>query len=200
MRYSKILVLLLVGLFYGCASNPMLVAQNQAIEPPAANESQVVFLRSSFLGAAINASLYEVTEDATKYIGIISNGVKIAYKTAPGKRRFMVVSEAADFMEAELLPGKTYYSVVTPRMGTWKARFSLWPVRGDGTSKFNTTNNEFKSLMSNTKLMQESPKSNQWFENNKNSVEAKKVKYLPVWDQKSPEDVAQRTLNPQDGV
>lgn len=40
----------------------------------------------------------------------------------------MVVSEAADFMDAELETGKTYYALVTPRLGVWKARFSLRPM------------------------------------------------------------------------
>ncbi len=40
----------------------------------------------------------------------------------------MVVSEAADFAKADVEAGKTYYVLVTPRMGWWKARFSLRPL------------------------------------------------------------------------
>ena len=34
---------------------------------------------------------------------------------------FSVVGEAADFLEADLAAGKTYYIQVAPRMGAWKA-------------------------------------------------------------------------------
>ncbi|PZN84509.1 MAG: hypothetical protein DM484_02725 [Candidatus Methylumidiphilus alinenensis] len=42
----------------------------------------------------------------------------------------MVVGENADFMEAELFANRTYYVNVAPRMGCWKARFSLNPLSG----------------------------------------------------------------------
>ena len=102
----------------GCATSPkMAVAPNQTVTKPSAQESQIIFMRSSFVGSAIDASLFDVTNGNMEFIGIISNATKIAHVTKPGKHTFMVVSEAADFMEADVLPGKNYYSIVTPRMG-----------------------------------------------------------------------------------
>src|SRR5687767_10367610 len=92
-------------------------------------EAMVLFMRSSFLGSAISASVYDVSGPETKFIGIIQNGTKMAYPVAPGTYTFMVVSEAADFMQATVLAGRTYYALVTPRIGMWKARFSFRPVR-----------------------------------------------------------------------
>ena len=112
----------------------------------------------------------------------------------------MVVSEAADFMEADFLPGRTYYSIVTPRMGAWKARFSLWPIRNDGSSEYNTESAEFTKWLNSTKLVHNSEESEAWYTNNKGSVKSKQLDYWPVWQQKTPEDLAKRTLNPQDGM
>lgn len=75
---------------------------------------QVVFMRDAFVGQGINGSLYDLTEGEPEFIGIIASGTKVTQLTTLGKRVYMVVSEAADFMEADLVGGKTYFSVVPP--------------------------------------------------------------------------------------
>lgn len=200
MKYICILSILSTLIFAGCASNPMQVSSSQSVQKAMPDESQIVFMRSTFVGSAINASLYDVTDEETKFLGIISNGTKVAYTTTPGNHTFMVVSEAADFMEADFLPGRTYYSIVTPRMGAWKARFSLWPIRNDGSSEYNTESAEFTKWLNSTKLVHNSEESEAWYTNNKDSVKSKQLDYWPVWQQKTPEDLAKRTLNPQDGM
>ncbi len=162
--------------------------------------TEVVFLRSSMVGKFIKSTIYEVTDGETKFIGIMANKSRITYKTTPGKHTFMVVSEAADFMEADLAAGKKHYSVITPRMGAWKARFSLWPIRNDGTSKYHTESKDFKKWMKKTKDHFPGDKDFKWYKKHQASVEEKKEKYWPVWLEKTPEDLAERTLNPSDGV
>lgn len=200
MKFLRITTVLLSILFVGCASNPMQVSQSQNLQPPGPAESQVIFMRSSFVGSAINASLYDVTGKEPVFIGIIANGTKVAYDSKPGKRVFMVVSEAADFMEADLAPGKTYYSIVTPRMGAWKARFSVWPIKADANAEHSTQSDDFDSWRKGTKLVQNSPKSTAWYQKNKANIVAKQQKYWPVWQEKTEEDLAKRTLNPEDGI
>ncbi len=164
------------------------------------NETEVVFLRSSTVGSMIKSSIYEVTEGEIKFIGILKNKKKITYKTTPGKHTFMVVSEAADFMEAELDGGKTYYSIITPRMGAWKARFSMWPIRNDGTTDYYIGSKDFDKWMKKAKLHEPDEKDREWYEKHQDSVKKKMDKYWPVWLEKTPEELAQRTLNPNDGV
>lgn len=198
MKLYRLIILSLALLVVGCASNPMLVATNQTVSIVEQDKSQVVFMRSSFVGGAINSSIYDVTSGVPEFIGIVANDTKIAYKTTPGKHIFMVVSEAADFMEANIKAGKTYYSLVTPRMGFWKARFSLWPIKNDANAEYNLDSKDFKSWYMNTKLVENSDKSNLWFSKNKNSVASKYAEYWPVWLQKSVADKAKRTLMPED--
>lgn len=199
MKFLRITTVLLSILFVGCASNPMQVSQSQNLEPPGPAESQVIFMRSSFVGSAINASLYDITGNQPEFIGIIANGTKVAYDTKPGKRVFMVVAESADFMEADLAPGKSYYSIVTPRMGVWKARFSAWPIKADANAEYSLQSDDFDKWLKETKLVQNTPKSTAWYQKNKAKIVAKQKKYWPVWQEKSEEDLAKRTLNPEDG-
>ena len=163
-------------------------------------ESTIVFMRSSFVGAAIKTSIYEITDDKTIFIGIMKNKTKINYKTTAGKHTFMVVSEAAYFMKAEVMVGKTYYSMLTPRTGAWKARFSMIPIRNDGTTEFNTDSEKFEKWKKKTKVVVMNEKSEAWYEKHKYSVEEKRSKYWEKWMQKSAEDKLERTLKVSDGT
>lgn len=194
-------VLVAAGLaLAGCASVPMKIVDPLSVQAVVKDESRVVFMRSSFVGSAISASVYDVTQGEPKFIGIIENGTKIAYDIKPGPHVFMVVSESADFLKAELSPGKTYYAMVTPRMGVWKARFSMRPVRADGTTEFNTQSSEFSSWVSGTRYVEASPESTRWFESNLNSIKAKQAEYWPEWNQKTADEQMQMTLKTSDGT
>jgi len=196
----RILLLLTVLFSAGCAKNTMTVMEQQEVQRPPAGEAQLIFLRPSSLGAAISASLFEVTDDNIEFIGIIVPDVRVLYRTKPGKHVFMVVSEAADFMEADLAGGKTYYSIVTPRMGLWKARFSLWPVKSDAGAQYHTAMPEFEKYSSSGELVGMSPAARAWYEENRDSIKDKYHEYWPVWQQKTPEAIAERSLQPEDGM
>ena len=200
MRVFYIFTLLGTLLLAGCVSNPMAPVADQTLPPAAADSAQVVFMRDAYTGKAIVSSLYDVTDGKTRFIGVMANGTKIAYPTTPGKHTFMVVSEAADFMEADLVAGKTYYALVTPRMGLWKARFSLWPISNDPEAAHSLKSKNFKGWVEDTDLVTNSPKSLAWYERVKASVEKKRASYWPVWQEKSAEAVAERTLKPTDGL
>ena len=192
---------LAIGLLLaGCASNPMAPVADQAVQAPSPDMAQVVFMRDAYTGKAIVSSLYDVTDGQTRFIGVMANGTKIAHPTTPGKHTFMVVSEAADFMEADLVAGKTYYALVTPRMGLWKARFSLWPISNEPDAAHSLKSNNFKDWVEDTDLVTNSPKSLAWYQRVKASVEKKRAEYWPVWQEKSAEAIAERTLKPTDGL
>lgn len=199
----KIRILLLVTVAFlagGCASSRMIDAPEQQVVAPSADKAQVIFFRSSFVGSAIQASLFDATDGGAEFIGILSNGKKLAHEVDPGKHVFMVVSEAADFLEAELVGGKTYYAIVTPRMGAWRARFSLHPVRNGGPGELQIDSQEFRDWMNETVFTQNTPESYAWAEESAASVAERQREYWVVWQQKSPSDLAERTLNPDDGI
>ncbi len=108
--------------------------------------------------------------------GIVSAKKKVVYKTEPGERLFMVVGESADFMKADLEAGKIYYSLVKPRMGVWKARFSLAPVpKAADQEKLNDWKNTCQ-------YYENTDASYQWAEKNAKSIASKKEKYLKKWN------------------
>jgi hypothetical protein len=200
MKAKLLLLLAAILLATGCASSRMVDSAQQELIAPSADKAQVVFLRSSFLGSAIQSVIYDATDDGAEFIGILSNGKKLAHTVEPGKYVFMVVSEAADFMAAEVVGGKTYYAIVTPRMGAWKARFSMYPVRNGGPGEFQYGSDSFQSWLTSTALSENTPDSHAWARENHSSVLQKQADYSVVWQQKSPSELAERTLNPDDGV
>ncbi len=157
-------------------------------------------MRSSIHGMVDNASIYDITGDKLEFIGIISNGTKIPYTTSPGKHTFMVVSEAADFMESDLASGKTYYSMVTARSGFMMWRFSFRPIKKDTKYHYNTSSDDFKSWLESTKVAVKSEKAIEWFNDNRDDIAQKKAKYLADWHTKSQQEIAERSLAPQDGL
>lgn len=198
MKIRYALALSVAILLQGCASSAM-IPQPQAPELAQGN-ARVVFMRSSFVGSAISASLYEVKDNETVLVGIIDNASKLAFDVVPGHHTFMVVSEAADFMEADLSADKTYYSLITPRMGAWKARFSLWPIRTDGSGDFNTSSSDFSKWQSGTTWVSKTPAADNWYRDNAADIKAKQAKYLVEWKDKAPSELQRRTLRPQDGM
>jgi len=112
----------------------------------------------------------------------------------------MVVSEAADFLEADLLPGKTYYAMVTPRMGAWKARFSLYPIRSGNDGEFSMQSGKFDKWVSSTDLSVNTEESTRWAKENSASIAKKRASYEAVWSTKSEAEIRERTLLPEDGI
>jgi hypothetical protein len=201
MMKTKLLALLAATLFAtGCASNKMLDAPEQEVIAPPTDKAQVIFLRSSFVGSAIQSVIYDATDGGTEFIGILSNGKMLSYTVDPGKHMFMVVSEAADFMEANLVGGKTYYAIVTPRMGAWRARFSMSPVRNGGAGEFQYDSSDFRDWIADAEFSQNTSESHAWAKENHASVQEKQAEYWEVWQQKSAADLAERTMNPDDGI
>jgi hypothetical protein len=200
MNYLKFLLLSTLLIISGCSSNLMQPANNQAINKVSPNEANITFMRSSILGSAIQASVYDATNNELVFIGIISNSTKLNYLTTPGKHRFMVVSEAADFMEADVVGGKNYYAIVTPRIGFWKARFSMYPIRNSSSGAYTINSNDFQSWMKDTILVTKTASADEWFTKNLPDIKEKESENMVVWKEKSATAIAERTLNPNDGI
>ena len=191
LQVAGLLIALLLG---GCAGSRGGMVKATDVSPVGSGQARVIFMRLSSVGFAIGASVYDVTGEDSKIIGIINNGSKVAYDLPPGQHTFMVVSEAADFMEATVLPGKTYYALVTPRIGAWKARFSFKPLR---QADFAT--DEFARWDTGTSWVELGDKTRLWAERNAANIEEKRAKYWPEWSSKDLHQRESQTLNPDDG-
>lgn len=199
MRWA-VAILMLAGLA-GCQSSKMVKSEALDHAPvPAPGKAMVVFFRASSYGGAVQASVYDTGEASDQFIGIVSKKTKIAWQADPGDHLFMVIAENADFMIAHLEAGKTYYALVSPRMGVWKARFSLLPIHADDAAKYNLHSTDFNDWMQSTAWVRNTPESEAWFKKNEASVREKKLSYLRKWNAADPQQREELTLKAGDGV
>jgi hypothetical protein len=189
---ASTLVAALALLVSGCAGtvkNMRELPDGSAAIVPDANKAVIVFMRPSGLGFGIQSSVFEIVNDRATLVGIVAAKTKLAYRVDPGKRLFMAVGESADFMTAEILPNRTYHVLVTPRMGLWKARFSLDPQH---VQELNTP--EFKTSLSGCRWVEKTSASDNWALGNMGSIESKRAEYYPKWLQ-TPEAERQHLLS-----
>jgi hypothetical protein len=155
-------------------------------------DSKIVFMRPHAYGGAIQASVFDVTgRGDAKFIGIINMHTQISYPVRPGRYTFMVVGESADFMEAEIDSGKSYYALVIARPGAWKARFSFVPVRQN--------EKRVEQWESGLRPVVNTPRSTAWASQNAPSIENKRSRYYAEWSSKPESQRAGQTLNAEDG-
>jgi len=141
---------------------------------------------------AVQSSVFEIRNSEPSIVGIVAAKTKVAYEVEPGEHLFMVVGESADFMSATLEADKTYYAMVTPRMGWWKARFSLKPVHAGELGS-----DQFKTWLDECQLVVPSKETAAWAKENSDSVQQKYDKYYEAWLEK---EAAERPkLSPEDG-
>ena len=151
-----------------------------AVKAPAPGKAMVVFMRSSFLGQAIGSSVFEIRNDNPELVGLVANKTMVAHEVDAGRRLFMTVSESADYMSADLAPGRTYYAFVTPRMGAFRARFSLAPVKKGGE-----LSKDAESCIKECRLVAKTPESESWARENMANVLSKHAENYPRWNQKA---------------
>lgn len=179
----------------GCAGtvkNMQAVPPDRVVSAPVQGKSLVVFMRPSGMAYAIQSSVFDVTGTTPSLVGILAAKKKVAYQLEPGQHTFMVVGESGDFMSAELEANKTYYALVTPRMGVWKARFSLKPVTADELKSA-----EFTKWLADCEWVEKAPESDAWASDNMADIQSKQKEYYTDWMKKEASE--RPKLLPKDG-
>lgn len=175
-RLSPLFGLLLLGACAGTSDYMKNIEPADANYAPKPDKALIVFMRPSSLGFAVQSSVFDVTDGDPQFIGIVSAKKKIAHQSPTGERRFMVIGESADFMGATLDPGKVYYALVTPRMGFWKARFSLRPLHA-----VDVNSTDFPEWFNDTTWVENLPGAKTWAVQNMGSIREKMMDDLPEW-------------------
>lgn len=186
-----------VCLLWACSPKFMVEATDQTIQAPPTSHAQVVFMLAS--KAASNAALYEVRANKLEFIGTLTANSKLVHITDPGQKTFMVFSEAADFMKAELAADKTYFSLATPRYGAWASRFSLWPMPRDPKAEYSSQSPRFKYWLKETKLIENHDNSKELAFNMAKKGYKRYNRDYTLWMQKNEADKFKRTLHIGDG-
>jgi hypothetical protein len=165
--------------------------------PP--DKAQVVFMRTSFVGGAIAADLFEVVNGQLKFIGVLGMGKKIVYETTPGQKVFMAYGTAADYMLGNVSAGRTYYAIVRPNWGS--GGMIPTPVRADGSGEYNMQMPEFKKWISDTQRIEANRAEGEaWFGKERDRYQKIHDQYWTQFQQKTASQKEERTLRPQDGL
>lgn len=200
MRRLLALLLLCTSLTVQAAKAPLVEPAADQAPRPAEGKALVVFMRPSFYGGLIASTVYDTTDTDTTFIGSVGYKQKMAYQADPGFHRFMVIAENADFVDATLEAGKTYYVLVRARPGAWKARFSLIPLPADPAAEFSIAKPDFAEWQAATSYVQTTAAGTAWYEAHRAEIEAKKADYLEKWNRMLPADKAELTIRAEDGV
>lgn len=167
---------------------------------PSAELAVVEIMRPSNYGGAIRAAVFDATDSEPKLLGILTPKMKIVAVVPPGKRLFMIIGENADFMEADLTAGKTYHAIAIARMGAWKARFSLIPLkRTPEEVEFTLNGPKMKEWSRVCKYVTMTPVATQWYTEHRPSVLEKLKSYSAKWAEVSDATKKGKTLQPEDG-
>ena len=173
----------LVGalLLAGCVTPEpnMKLSEAVPVTTPQPDKALVYFIRPKQLGFPTHAAVY----DGDDFVGFVPFNTRLAYQADPGEHLFYVVSEAADFMTADLVAGRTYYAQVVPRMGAWRARFSLWAISADDLK-----NPKVRGWIDNAIPVKNNPEAYTWAENNAPSVQQKREAYYAKWITKAADE------------
>ena len=160
------------------------------------DEALLVFLGPE-APASLSLTLYDISEPAIQFIGIVQSGRKVAYAVKPGKHIFMLLATSTDFLEANVEAGKSYYAVTTMQPSArafGMAVYSLMPVR-----RAELSSSEFLRLVGGYAYVVRTARADAWYASNSASVYARRDKFLPQWSARSPKDRAARTLQVTDG-
>ena len=192
---TLVLTVTLALLISGCEGTIRHMREVPAGTPVAApdpGKAVIVFMRPSGLGLAVQSSVFEMKGDTPALVGIVAAKTKVAHQVSPGRHLFMVIGENADFMTAEVLPGRTYYALVEPRMGFLKARFGLDPVRHKdvGTA-------DFLASINDCRWVEKTSDAESWAASSMASIQSKRADYYPDWIAQPEAD--RPHLLPQDG-
>jgi hypothetical protein len=190
----------LFALTFGCStpgSNISALMKNlgpNAHTPvPLYGQAVVVFIRANEDNSMTQSTVYEIASDGDHFVGVVSGSTKVAYMTQAGHRLFMVVGESADFMQAQLAEGKTYYVLVDPRAGMFKSRFSLLPVH-----KAQIGSPEFQKWES-VDLLVWGPDVADWVRDNVDSIVEKRNHFFPDFQKLSDSERRNAGLLFEDG-
>ncbi len=199
---QRLLAVVLVCVISACANEATLMRPSTQPPPQArAGEANITFMRSSstLAGGNVAAAIYDVTDGTPQFIGLLPNDRKLAIATKIGKRRFMVYSaEASDFMEADLMDGKAYYTMVTPRSGAMSFRFSFRPIRNTSVGEFSFAHPKFMRWINDTVRVENTDGAITWATQKNGDVISQMKTYWPQWQNKPASERAEQTINASD--
>lgn len=200
-KYTKFLTILLLLVLGGCsATGKYTVPASNTNFVTKQDKAAIIFMRASNYGGAITSPLVSLDKDGnSEMVAILGPGEKMVHYVEPGEHTFMIVGENGDFLKANVDAGKAYYAIIRPRMGIWKARFSLTPFKAlPESEEFSINSENLKEWSSSCKYTEASPAAFAWHKTKQNELKAIYNEYMPKWQAKSGNQRAAATLTAKD--
>ena len=171
MKSSRMVLValsMLLALVPAHAGKMLKSKQPLVVEP---GKAVVVFMRpGKFVGAAVALPVFDVTGEDETFVGLVESGSKVAYAVEPGEHLFMTTVFGGDagvrFYKATVEAGRVYYFRARIIQGVW----GLQPVRAEMLD-----GEEFRDWDRATDWTVNSPKTIAWSEQNKASVDRKRL-------------------------
>lgn len=199
LKLAAIVAALALGLTARAASKQMQPATGP-LPTPSAEQAVIEFMRPSSMGGAIKCAIFDITAGDPVFLGILAPKDKIVIPATAGKHTYMITGENADFMEADIVAGKTYRVIAIARMGAWKARFSLIPLKKHpGEEEWALDGKKVPEWIKICKPLVPAPTAPQWFAENRPSILKKKDAYMPKWVEMAESLKQYRRLVAEDG-
>ena len=167
---------------------------------PVEGMAQVVFVRKEPIGRGVQSTLYAMDDIEPRFLGILSNGTRMAIDVDPGVHRFMVYGGRAEFIDVETLEGRIYYILVQPVRGNFKARFLPLPVKSDPDAELSTRSASFKRKLACTVRVESTADAEAWFLAKQEEIRDKTAKHLAKWKRKDASKRSANALRAEDGV
>jgi hypothetical protein len=199
LKISVGILAVLTLLVTGCAEGGRISKTMEKVPPasvkmvPEGGKALVVFLRPPDHEYKAQASVFEINGNDPNVLGIIAAESKLACQLEPGEHLFMLtaIAHGAEFMTARVLPDKTYYVLI--KEDPSRGGFSLEPVH-----KKDLDTPEFQKWNMRCRLVEKTPKSDEWVLHNMKSIQTKLAKGLPEW--KSKPETKRPSLVDADGM
>ncbi|MGA1826049.1 MAG: hypothetical protein ACMUIP_15445 [bacterium] len=182
-RFKFVWIIIIISVFASCAGSSQymeLVPEYDTFYEPEAHQSLVIFMRPSSAWFPMQSVIFDVkNKNKKELVGMVSAKKKVAYLTTPGKHLFMAVGNNADFMVANLAGGKSYYALVTPKIGGFKPNFYLSPIHQDELHS-----KAFQKKMNSCKYAETTEGAYDWASKNAPKIHAKMKTYYKLWKEK----------------
>ena len=174
----------------GCGSSLMNTLPRGTSYSPGSDQALIIFMRPGRIAGRVRSAVLDATGSEYKMVGFLTGRTRVAYKTAPGKLLFMISGRTAEFLEAEVEAGKTYFALIRaiqiPFVGT---KFLFDPVDQEQAAlpKFA----EWKRI---SRFVKNTPQSIEWARKSESRLKIQQDRSYEKWKSKG-----HAGLTPRDG-
>lgn len=213
----------------GCSMQPMshdLMNRNDVVvsEEVPEGSARIVFLRMSSVSAGETAGIFEVQKDESQqeevaqdkgqedtevlgheFIAMLPNQSKFTVDLPPGSHRFMAISQgkklhSAEYVQAELEAGKTYYVVVKPEPAYGKTVFRLHPVHASPVAEYQINSESVRYMIESSRNVDNTGESTAWANRYEGDIADLIERTRGQWDKLSQQQRNYFTLQSSDGI